>query len=374
MPNVLHIRASGELLGAERVVLELIENLPDFGYQTFVGIPIEADHPNLEFASEAQEQSQRVKTFPITGPFDFSLVKSIRKFIQNNNIDIVHTHGYREDLYAVLARLDVALIATNHLWKRTNLKLKLYSIMDAWLLRSFDAIIAVSEQVKKDMLSMYLSEKKISVVANGINTHLYSNPVPRDQALNSFQIPSEKTVVGTISSLTSEKGIDDLITALYSLRSQAPYLHLLIVGSGDQQENLKQQADTLGISQSITFAGRQSDINRMLSAMDIFALPSLNEGLPMALLEAMAAGKPAVASDVGDVSVAITSDTGLLVHPGSPSELAHAILSLLNAPQQRIILGENARRCVNGQFSAHAMASEYAKIYDEVLTGRRSKF
>ena len=163
-------------------------------------------------------------------------------------------------------------------------------------------------------------------------------------------------------------------SASLSACTQAPYLHLLIVGSGDQQENLKQQADTLGISQSITFAGRQSDINRMLSAMDIFALPSLNEGLPMALLEAMAAGKPAVASDVGDVSVAITSDTGLLVHPGSPSELANAILSLLNAPQQRIILGENARRCVNGQFSAHAMASEYAKIYDEVLTCRRSKF
>jgi len=367
MPKVLHLRASGQLLGAERVVLELAKNLPDHGYDTFIGIPTEKGEPHPEFALAAEQAGYNVVTFPISGAFDLSIAKHLKKYVKDNNIDIIHTHGYREDLYAILAKSKAKIVATNHLWKRTNLKLKLYAALDAFLLRFFDALIGVSQPVKVDMCKTGLKPENIEIISNGIDTTVYQHPVPKIESRESLQLPEDKLILGTLSSLTIEKGINFLIDAFSEARKQNPNLHLVIVGNGEEEESLREQTSKLELEQYISFAGRRSDINNILSALDIFVLPSLMEGLPMALLEAMAAGKAIIATDVGDVAQAVTPDTGELIESANHDALVHAILKLTNKPDLIKQAGEHAKQRAQAHFSASAMSRKYAEVYDNLL-------
>lgn len=371
MPKVLHLRATGQLLGAERVVLELADLLPKHGYEPFIGVPVEMHKSEPELIGSARQQGSSVVTFPIKHAFDLGIARNIRQFVRENDIEIIHSHGYREDLYALMARTQAKLIATNHLWKRTTLKLKLYACMDAILLKFFHAVVAVSRPVKTDMQNAGISNNKLSIVANGINTSLYSSPVSRDTALRSFDIPVDSVVVGTLSSLTAEKGIDYLLNALPKILQNAPNIHCLIVGSGEQRANLESLVHKLNIAGKVTFGGRQSDINRVLSAMDIFALPSLNEGLPMALLEAMAAGKAIVATDVGDVGTAIGNEAGKLIPPASSDELSQAIINLATNKEVRKKLADSARTAVNKHFSSESMTASYVDLYNSLLGSQR---
>lgn len=367
MRKVLHLRSSGQLLGAERVVLELAKYLPDFGYQPIIGIPIEKNQPPSEFAATAEKSGFQVAKFPINGAFDTRALKSIKRFALENNIDVIHSHGYREDFYAVFARTQAKLVATNHLWKRTTFKLKLYAGLDAFLLRRFKSIIAVSQAVKNDMCHTGIKENIIHLVANGIDPTTFSEPNPKDKALDSLKLPSKKIIVGTLSSLSSEKGLNFIIEAIAQAKHQVPNIHLLIVGSGEEQHNLEAQVVQLNLQDTVTFAGRRSDINNIFSAIDIFALPSLNEGLPMALLEAMAAAKAVIATDVGDVATAVNGEVGILVDSGNADLLSDAIVKLSSNPKLIQQYGSNARQRILSSFSSCSMAQTYAAIYDNVL-------
>lgn len=367
MPKVLHIRASGQLLGAERVVLELAQYLPKHGYQPIVGVPLEASDNQAEFANAAQQLGFETEIFPVTGAFDLSIAKKIRQYVRENGIDIIHCHGYREDLYAVLARSGAKLVATNHLWKRTTLRLKIYAALDAFLLRFFPAIIAVSKPVYNDMIKVGLKESQCSVVSNGIDTQAYASLADKYVARRVFDLDEKSFIIGTLSSLTVEKGINYLVDAAQEIIKTYPQCHLLIVGNGPEMTSLQSQAKTLGISHRITFAGRRSDITNVLSAIDVFALPSLDEGLPMAMLEAMAAGKAVIASDVGDVSVALTPTTGRLVEAKNTAQLIQEISMFIANPEEIETLGQKAKQRVNDHFSSESMSKQYAKIYDQVL-------
>ena len=368
MRKVLHLRASGQLLGAERVVLELAKYLPKFSYQPVIGIPVEEGQPQPEFAAAAEALGYEVALFPIKGAFDMRALKTIRSFVADNNIELIHSHGYREDFYASFAPKKVKRLATNHLWKRTDLKLKFYAALDALLLKRFDKIIAVSKPVRDDMLKQGIGADKISVVANGIDVSSYKKAVDKNTIREQLNIPKDSTVLGTLSSLSIEKGINFAIQALAKIHKNNPNIHLLIVGDGPEKAPLQLLISQLKLENAVTFAGRRSDINNILAAIDIFLLPSLIEGLPMALLEAMAAEKAVIASTVGDVETVITADSGILVAPRNVDQLADAIEKL--AADHSVIehYGKNARSRISSHFSSLNMTQATAELYDQVLS------
>ena len=368
MRKVLHLRSSGQLLGAERVVLELAKYLPEFGYQSVLGIPIEAGQPPSEFAATAENLGYETVLLPIKGAFDTKILKSIRQLVQRNNIELIHSHGYREDFYTIFSRTDAKRVATNHLWKRTTWRLKAYAYLDAWLLRHFQSVIAVSQPVESDMIAAGIPNKLINTIANGIDSARFAELIEKKQAAKSLNIPADKIVIGTLSSLTIEKGINHLIEALAVLNTKAENFHLLIVGSGEEQVSLEQAVRHYNLGDNVSFAGRRSDISNVLSAIDIFALPSLNEGLPMALLEAMAAGKAVIATNVGDVHTVVNEHTGILIEPANANQIANSLTELANDTALIQQYGDTAKHYVEEHFSSYAMAKSYATIYDQVLT------
>ncbi|RFA25149.1 hypothetical protein CAI21_19845 [Alkalilimnicola ehrlichii] len=171
-----------------------------------------------------------------------------------------------------------------------------------------------------------------------------------------------------ISSLTKEKGHRFALEALRALVSEPLQIQLLIVGDGPESDGLRNEVQHAGLAENVIFTGSRQDIPQLLQAIDIFLLPSLKEGLPMALLEAMASGLAVVGSSVGDVGTTIEQDrSGLLVPPGDSDALRQAIKRLVLGPDLRARFGLNARRRVERHFSAEAMTQAYCELYSRYL-------
>ncbi|MDJ0757879.1 MAG: glycosyltransferase [Woeseiaceae bacterium] len=366
--TVLLLRAGNTVLGAERVCFELCRHLPDLGIRPILGVPVGPDDIGQEIVSAATAEGFEVWPFEVSGAFDFGVIKRIRHAVQSSGVDVVHSHGYREDLYALGCSRHAKLLATNHLWKRTTLRLRAYAWLDSIMLRKFPRVVAVSKPIAREMLETGIEPQRIQVISNGIDTEAFR---PGDDAglRDQLCISPDSIVLGTVSSLTSEKAIDNAISAMALVLPEFPELKLLIVGDGPCREELERQVDDLSIAHAVMFLGRRSDMVEVYRALDVFLLPSLIEGLPMALLEAMACETPVVATSVGDVASVVDGSVGRLVEAGSVEQLADGIRRLVESESDRNRMSSIARQRVEGGFSSRAMASKYAEIYRSVLAG-----
>lgn len=372
MKRVLHLRASGSLLGAENVILELAGSMGQHGYESVVGVIQDSRDAFPELASRAISRGFETQVFKTTKRLDLDCIRSIRRYIEKENIHLIHSHGYREDIYLFLLRTNIPIIATNHLWKRTNWILKVYAFIDSLALSGFDALVTVSQPIKKDMTNLpWLKNKNIEVISNGINADAFACSICTEPKGVLISAEGSLNLV-CISSLTVEKGHRILIDALNTPDLKKTHWHLYIVGEGPERGRLNNLVDHYGMTDKVTFLGRREDIPELLSKMDLFILPSLKEGLPMALLEAMAAGKPVIATRVGDVAEVLNSpDVGKLVVPNDFQELSKAIFSAINDIIWRQRAGGLAKRVVQEKFSSQAMAIRYAYLYDSILLKKR---
>jgi glycosyltransferase involved in cell wall biosynthesis len=175
--------------------------------------------------------------------------------------------------------------------------------------------------------------------------------------------------------LAPEKGLNLFLKAAREVLNTRPETEFLIVGEGPQRPMLESQACELGIAHAVVFTGVLDDMPDVYASMDIFVLPSLNEGLPLALLEAMAAGKPVVATRVGGVpGLVISERTGLLVETQNVTALRDSMLRLIDDPQLRHELGEAGQRLVAERFSAEKMAGNYLRMYRDIISTRAAAF
>jgi glycosyltransferase involved in cell wall biosynthesis len=367
MTKVLHLRCSGSLLGAESVILQLCSVRSD-ALRSVIGVIQDSRDPYPLLATVAASQGLPVVVFQASKLLDLDCIAAIADYVRNNSIDIIHTHGYREDMYSLLARTGVPLVATNHLWKRTNFTLRLYALLDSVLLGFFDRIVAVSTPILDDMRKYpYLRYKDMRYIPNGIDVAAFNAPKNK-RFTKKLSISPSTVVLLTVSSLTIEKGHYYLLNALADNALKCLDWVLLIVGDGPEKSRLEQLANELGISDKVLFLGRRENIPEILSSSDVFVMPSLREGLPMALLEAMAAGLPCIASNVGEIPSIITHvRPDLLVSPKDVAGLTNKISWLLGDASSREELGRKSKKVVAERFSASAMMENYFKLYQELV-------
>jgi glycosyltransferase involved in cell wall biosynthesis len=209
--------------------------------------------------------------------------------------------------------------------------------------------------------------QRVSVVHNGIDPDRQTPSAPRAAVRDSLGIADHEIVVGTMSRISPVKRHVDLLDAHLRLRDAGVVARCLIVGGGEPLTMLRDYARALGIESSVIFAGWRSDVPDVLSAMDVFVLPSESEGLAVTLLEAMAQGLPVVASNVGgNPEVVADGESGLLVPPLDPPALASAIALLVQDAPRRAAMGAAGRRRLRGQFSQAAMVASYRNIYNRL--------
>lgn len=368
--RVLQLISSKGLFGAERVVLELSKGLQQTSdCHPIVGIIKNEYNPHVETVDEARANNIDTVIFPCRSQFDLSVISSIRAFIRDKKIEVVHCHGYKSNFYGLLAsKGNIATVTTNHNWLKSHWKLKIYCFLDSLWIRYFGRIVAVSEGVKEDMLNYRVPGKKITVIDNGIDLSRFNREISTENVRKEFGLNGDSKIIGTIGSLGHEKAHSNLLKAAKGVIETDKSVRFLIVGDGPLREHLMEEAVTLGIENHVVFAGYRKDIPELLSLMDIFVLPSIKEGLPMVLLEAMAAKKPVIATRVGAVPKVITHNvSGLLIEPGNINELKKSIIELINNNSKAVQLSPVGYQKVKENFSSEVMAGEYISLYNELV-------
>ncbi|UCH34508.1 MAG: glycosyltransferase family 4 protein [Armatimonadota bacterium] len=342
--------------GAEVHVLTLSRKLIERGHRVTVVCP----------RGRALTQELRQRGFDVwaprtTGKLDPVTLQRLAGRLRRDRADVLHTHLSTASLIgSFAARLaGVPAVATVHgLNSRT-------CFMHA------RRIIAVSHAVRRHLAAQSVPGERISVIYNGIELARYRDaPDPRLQRAVLGVVDGEM-LIGAVGRLGPEKGHSYLIEAAAILvqRESLP-VRMVIVGGGKSRHALEQVARRCGVADRVIFAGFQRDVMPYESALDVFCLPSLKEGLSLSALEAMALSKPVVASRVGGTpEVVADGETGLLVEPANPAALAQALSELIRDPQRARAMGQAGRARVERLFDLETVVGQIEDVYRELAGG-----
>jgi glycosyltransferase involved in cell wall biosynthesis len=233
-------------------------------------------------------------------------------------------------------------------------------------------LIAVCGAVAQNLLDAGIPKDRVTTVRSGVTLQAVSPKNGRRPVRESLGIAANDCVVGIVAHVLPHKGFGDLIQALGLIVQRISRVRCLVVGEAPRQKYLGQLfdlADRLGVRDRLIFVGGQEDVAPFLGAMDVFVLPSLTEGLPLTILEAMAIGKPVVGTDVGGISEAVLhGETGLVVPPRDPRKLAEAVIGLLDDPASARTMGEAGRRRVETVFTMDDEAAQTVRVYRRIVS------
>jgi glycosyltransferase involved in cell wall biosynthesis len=366
-----------EFGGAERVCLTLLKNI---NRQRFDLFPILLTRPweqDNVFIRELRKESYDYCEVPVAlqDKGDFlrfaRCYKLVHKLMRGQEFDLLHTNGYFADIVGIpIARLiGLPSLSTCHGFITNTWKYRLYNTIDRIALKFCIQIIAVSEGIKEHLIDSGLNPSQVRVIENAVDC-AWDNELSqkvRQQQRAALTINEEEFVLGYVGRLSKEKGLRYLFTAFSQLVEKGLSIKTIIIGDGPQRKELEHLAEKLKIKKSIIFAGFQEDMRRWFLCMDAFVLPSLTEGTPMALLEAMACRVPVIATSVGGVPQVIERvKTGILISPGKPEEITNAVLTLCSDEMTRIRLAENAYSLIKAKYGIGAWISrieaEYLKL------------
>jgi glycosyltransferase involved in cell wall biosynthesis len=326
--------------------------------------------------------SKNLTILPILKKGKMSLfvnVFRIFKLLINERFDVVHAHFvFPMAFWGLAAKVfGIPLIVTSHGWDiqkdrnirygaRLNKKLAIL----IWLTLKFvDVHVVVSKYMIKDAIEAGSNPSKLRVIYNGIDLTNTSSPIKTD-ILDRHGIAKEDFVVLYLGRLHPKKRPEDVVKAFAIIAQKIPNAKLVIAGKGTEERKLKKLAAELNIESRVIFTGFVSDYEKwdLLKRCDVFVLPSIIEGFAITLIEAMACGKPVIATNVGPFPEIIKNGkAGMLVPPCSPNHLADALMNLAWDYEKRAKIGKEAREYVKDRFEINKVASEYLKIYEDVI-------
>ncbi len=367
--TVLHVIDTLGLGGAERFLVGLVTHLDQRRFRPLVAW-ITASGP---FEEDLRQAGVPVIGIGARGHRDVAAWRRLAHVMRQEGVHIVHTHLFVDGFYGRLAALwsgvPVRIVTQQNAYDDPGRRLPAWQIWaNRLLVPVTQHFVAVSQAAKEYLHKVeWVPRHKISVVPNAIEP---PPPVPEEEvrALRAAWLGAGHSgpLIGTVARLEPQKGLDVLIRALPLVRRTLPGVRCVIVGQGALEPELRALARALHVEEHVVFAGTRRDIPAVLAALDLFVLPSRFEGLSLALLEAMAAGKPVVATAVsGTVEVIDPGRTGILVPPEDEGALARAVLDLLTRPRAMQALGERARAYVLQHYTIERIVHQYTHIYDK---------
>jgi glycosyltransferase involved in cell wall biosynthesis len=319
-------------------------------------------------------------------PVDMIRIKNLRdirqivklfRYIKGLGVDVVHTQTETSDILGgFMSRLlGMPNVSTLHTLSAPSVKKN--SRLRKWIREFslkyfFDAVIAVSEVTKQHHVGLGINSEKIHTLYNGIDLGRFNAGRVTSEEKRRLGIHPEEKVVTTVAVLREAKGLQFMLNALPLVLRSYPRLRYVIAGDGKYRDALEKLANSLHLEDHVVFLGHTVDVPQVLAASDLFVFPTLNDALPTALLEAMAAGMPIIASEVGGVPEIIQHRrNGFLIPPMDHSVLADACIYLLSNPQLSNEFRANARRDVFEKFNIDKQADSLIDLYRQILSGKR---
>jgi glycosyltransferase involved in cell wall biosynthesis len=312
-----------------------------------------------------RDRGFETETFSLRHPLDWSCARGLAAVFRRRRVDVVHSHEFTMAVFGCAAARMAGLphIITMHGSQTMMTKWRRRAALRA-AFRFSDAVVAVSQDTKRHLDErLGLGRQAVRVIQNGVTVQ----PGNRDRVRHELGVRPHELLVLASGSLVERKGHAVLIRALASLDGRAPW-RLALAGQGREQGALEELARALGVPDRVHIMGFRDDMGDVLAAADIFAMPSLWEGLPLALLEAMAAGKAIVASATSGIPEAVTAEReGLLSVPGDVAGLAAALERVLGDASLRDRLGMAAAARAAREFSFDAMTLAYEALYQQAV-------
>ena len=361
--NVLHLIETSEAGGAETIVLSIAKSLRDRGHHSVIGLLetgwLEDELKNCGFVPIILE---------LRSAYDFGCIRSLCKLIGDFRIDLVHSHEFMMNVYGTVAGLikGIPVITTvhgkNYYWERTRRRVA-YRVVSR-----VSRMVAVSEDLKCFLeRQVSISRDRIEKIYNGIDSKLYERNSLMDGlsfTKERLSIPRNSPVIGTVGMLVPVKDHKTILEAAKRVIRKWPDAIFLIVGDGASLELLKTKAHELGLENNVRFTGFRRDVPSLLHIMNVYVCSSLSEGHSLSILEAMAAGKPVIATDVGgNPEVVVDGETGFLIRPGDPEGLASRIAFLLGDQARAHELGAKGKMRVDQTFSLERTVDFYHQLY-----------
>lgn len=367
---ILHLYNELEDCSISRIIQRLVIHLGKARYSWHVG----GLRGLGNMCEEFKHLDMQVVDFSERGNGFWEVAKDIRQYVQSQGVKIVHTHVPRASLEATLALVGLRRtrhVLTNHLvYSRADRHCGLlYAMVHRLGLYGPDHVIAVSQTMHRQLVALPgLDTRRVTAIQNGIDCASYNVPEERDRCRFEFRLSPECQVIGFTGRIEIVKTLDLLLYAFSQVLVQYPQARLMIVGEGGQRPSLEALAVSLGISHAVIWTGFRQDMPRLLAAMDVYVQPSVNEGLSLSILEAMAAGKAVIATDVGGTQEVLAhQETGILVPYRSPSAIGAAIVDLFDHPEKRAALAQAAQDHVVQAFGVERMVEGYRHVYETLL-------
>lgn len=291
--------------------------------------------------------------------------------LRRERIDLVHAHL---PIAGVLARLGARLAGVRHVvYTEHNVPAR-YVLPTRLLNRATykmnDVVIAVSDEVRRAIERYANGRPQIITVQNAVDAGMLAAvPIERETVRKEFGFPVDATIVVTVGNLTLKKGHTYLLAAASQVLAAHPEARFLIVGQGPLADDLRADAARHGLNGRLVFAGFRPDAVRIVAASDVFVLSSLHEGLPLALLEAMAMGKPSVVTHVGGIPEVADERSSVIIEPQDPDALAAAISALLASADRRAQMGAAARAQAEARYGVPQMVRALEQVYASLLAG-----
>jgi glycosyltransferase involved in cell wall biosynthesis len=372
--RVVQLMASPFVGGPERQVLGLAASLPADCQTTFLSF---AERGLARpFLAEARAAGFEAVELTENAPHWFRAAREVAEHLRRVGADVLCCNGYKPDIIGWLAarRAGVPVVSISHGWTAATWKVRLNEAVDRFVLRRLDCTVCVSEAQAVKVRRAGVDPQRVRVIRNAIGTDAFDEPDPayRHLLAGFFAAPPAR-IVAAAGRLSPEKGFDLFVQAAAEVARRDSGTGFVLFGDGPLREALERQAAGCGLPGRFVFAGFRTDLERFLPWCDLVVLSSHTEGLPVVVLEALAAGTPVVATAVGGTPEVIADGIhGYLVPPGDSAALAKRLRDALESEDQRRAMGARGRERVREEFTFAAQAEQYYHLFVELAGKGRS--
>lgn len=363
--QVFHIRDSSGIFGAERVIFTLLKNIPEANINLSLICFRRKDGRSQRLIDTAQNIGIDVIPIDVHGRFDLKALHLMRSILVERQVDIIHTHDFKSDLYGLIATTGTSIkrISTAHGSTRDSLRKRLYlQFTEKGTYRFFHKIIAVSKELSDYLLSIGVPPIKIETIQNGMDFSLIETvPVSDEVPLPDL---SDRIVFSIVGRLYPDKGHRYFLEAFNRVHRNFPNTAALIVGDGPERMEILNHIKKLGLGECVHYCGVRMNMAEVYEKSDCIVIPSLTEGLPYVLLEAMSKHVPVIATPVGDIPLLIEQGkTGYIAQPGDDDDLEQKMLLYLQNSSLNTKLASQAYQIVTHRYSAVKMAKKTELLY-----------
>lgn len=366
--KVLETIRQGKIGGGESHVLTLVKELDKSLFD-----PVVLSFTPGPMVDELKKLGIKTHVIYTEKGFDFSLTKQIQQLLIDEGIELVHNHGTRaaSNLWRACKKLNIPMMYTVHGWSfhdDQSFFMKNARILSEWLITSqVKQTISVSHSNQKTG-QQYIKGFKSEVIRNGIDLDKFNYKAVQSTIRAEYNIPDNHVLIGYIVRMDIQKDPITMVKAFKKVYDQHENVTLLMIGEGPLRQETEDLVKELGIGDRLILNDFRQDVPNVLAGIDIYCLPSLWEGLPIGMLEAMAMKKCIVATRVdGSKEILNDMENGLLIDPEQPDMLAEALLKVITNKELRDTTAANAFQTIQNEFTAVAMTKKVEELYFKVL-------